>query len=101
MYYVISPATSLVFAGTVIEFKGPNWDHDPITIALPQGKKKISFSDPVKRVELNSVMILSMFRLDMDKEIGGLKNENSAAPVLSVSRKWQQIFMIYRGHTRN
>lgn len=55
----------------------------------------------MKRVELNSVMILSMFRLDMDKEIGGLKNENSAAPVLSVSRKWQQIFMIYRGHTRN
>lgn len=79
MYYVTSPATLLLFAGTVIEFKGPNWDHDPITIALPQGKRT-SPSDPVKWVELNSVIIFSMSRLDMDNEICELKNENTATP---------------------
>lgn len=83
MCYVISPVTLLLFAGTIIEFKGLNWDQDPITIALPQGKST-SPSDPVKRVELNSVIILSMSRQEMDKEICGIKNENTAAPVFSL-----------------
>lgn len=91
----------LLFAGTVIEFKGPNWDQDPITIALPRGKRT-SPSDLVKRVKLNSVIILSMSRLEMDKEIMWIKEWKYCYPCFFLwGRKGQQTLMIYPGHTRN
>lgn len=83
MCCMITAATLLLFAGTIIEFKGPNWDQDPITKALPRGKKP-SVSDPVKIVELSIVIMLSMSMLDTDKENCVLKNGNIATPIVSM-----------------
>lgn len=76
----------LLFAGTIIDFQGPNWDQDPVTKALPRSKKA-SASGPVEVLELTIVIILNISMLHMAKENSGLKNENIATCLLSMSLK--------------